>query len=196
MKTEKFTTKLTAVIMAVLMIALTVPVAFAADPITLSKSNITEYPTVVYKTDDKGNPLTLYYGMKDGDVVSLAGGKVEYNGTEVSGHFELTNPDKVQTLTGTIRADITFYPDDTDMYTGFSATRVREVTYPVNVLPLVLADPENDPVVASDINAQDTLSKSTFSGGKVINPLDPDDPNVENLFKVENVCECGYPHGS
>ena len=154
----------------------------SAATVTLSKSNITEYPTVVYKTDDEGNPLTLYYGMKDGDVVSLAGGKVEYNGAEVPGHFELTNPDKVQTLTGTIRADITFYPDDTDMYTGFSATRVREVTYPVNVLPLVLADPENDPVVASDINAQDTLSKSTFSGGMVINPLDPDDPNVENGY--------------
>lgn len=90
--------KITAVFLAVLMIAVSVPVALAADPIALSQTNITEYTTVVYATDDEGNPLTLYYGMRTGDVISLTGGKVEYNGTEVPGHFELANPMKLQVL--------------------------------------------------------------------------------------------------
>ena len=149
------------VFLAVVMIAVAMPVAFAAEPITLSKSNVVTWPTV------NG---TCYYGQKIGDALTLEGGEVQYNGATVPGEFVFTNPDKIDASAGSgVRADLTFKPSNSSEYAEFSVSRSRDVKYAVSYGKLTLADASNPPVVIDEVEVGTTLSTITISGGQVIN---------------------------
>lgn len=147
-------------------------IAFAADSTALSTSNVTEWPTATFINE------AMYFGQKIEDAVTLSGGKVEYNGQSVAGHFEFIDPAFMPTAFGTQRADIKFVPDDTTLYTGFEAKRCRYVTYTVSKTTPVFVDEINDPLVATKVEAGATLSTSTISGGKMVNPYNPDEPKI------------------
>ncbi len=159
------------VFLAVIMLAVSVPVAFAAT--TLSASNVTQWPTVSYN-----NGETMYFGQSVKDAVTLNGGTVAYNGTEVPGHFEFIDENETPTLVGVQRSNIKFVPDNTDDYTGFEAARNRNVTYVVSKTTPVFVDETNDPIVATEVEAGATLSTSILSGGKVTNPYNANEPKL------------------
>ncbi len=165
--------KVVSIFMAFIFLALSAPVAFAAEPVALTTSNVTEWPTAVYKDGEK-----LYFGQKDGDVVSWSGGTVNYNGIVVPGHFEFIDPNVIQTSTGNKRANIKFIPDDTTLYSGFESNRSRNATYEVSPTTPVYVDEVNDPVIASKVDAGSKLSDSILSGGKMINPYYAEEPKI------------------
>lgn len=146
---------------------------FAAETITLTTSNIVTYPTAEYI-----NNGAIYFGQKVGDAISFSGGEVQYNGETVPGHFEPVDMNTVPTSTGTQRADIKFIPDDTTLYSGFEYKRCRYVTYTVSKTTPVFVDAENDPLVASEVEAGAKLSTSILSGGKMVNPYNADEAKI------------------
>lgn len=146
-----------------------VGMAFAADPIALTAANIVEYPTA---------SGSIYFGQKVSDGVTISGGKVAYNGVEVAGKFEFSNPEYVpDSAREAERASIKFVPDNSAEYTGFEIRRCRNVTFPVYQVTPVLVD-ENNPPVASKIEAGQRLEKSILSGGQVRHPFIPDEPDA------------------
>lgn len=157
--------------LALIIISVSVPFAYAAT--ALSSSNVTQWPTVSYN-----NGETMYFGQSIKDAVTLNGGTVTYNGTEVPGHFEFIDTNETPTLVGTQRSNIKFVPDNTDEYTGFEATRNRNVTYVVSETTPVFVDEANDPLVATEVEAGATLSTSILSGGKVTNPYNANEPKL------------------
>lgn len=146
---------------------------FAAETITLTTSNIVTYPTAEYI-----NNGAIYFGQKVGDAISFSGGEVQYNGVTVPGHFEHVDINTVPTTTGTQRADIKFVPDDETSYAGFESKRCRYVTYTVSKTTPVFVDAENDPLVATEVEAGAKLSTSILSGGKMVNPYNADEANI------------------
>ncbi len=157
--------------LALIIISVSVPFAYAAT--TLSSSNVTQWPTVSYN-----NGETMYFGQSVKDAVTLNGGTVIYNGTEVPGHFEFIDENETPTLVGVQRSNIKFVPDNTDDYTGFEAARNRNVTYVVSKTTPVFVDETNDPIVATEVEAGATLSTSILSGGKVTNPYNANEPKL------------------
>ncbi|MBR3974883.1 MAG: hypothetical protein IKJ88_03380, partial [Clostridia bacterium] len=103
---------------------------------------------------------------------------MQYNGETVPGHFEPVDMNTVPTSTGTQRADIKFIPDDTTLYSGFEYKRCRYVTYTVSKTTPVFVDAENDPLVASEVEAGAKLSTSILSGGKMVNPYNADEAKI------------------
>lgn len=167
------TKKLLSLLLALMMMLSVVPMyASAADPVALTTSNVTEWPTATFINE------AMYFGQKVEDAVTLSGGKVEYNGQSVAGHFEFIDPTFMPTAFGTQRADIKFISDDITLYTGFEAKRCRYVTYAVSKTTPVFVDEINDPLVATKVEAGATLSTSTISGGKMVNPYNPDEPKI------------------
>lgn len=168
------TKKLLSLLLALMMMLSVVPMyASAADPIALTEANVTVWPTVTYN-----NGEAMYFGQSVKDAVTLNGGTVTHNGTEVPGHFEFIDINETPTLVGTQRSNIKFVPDNTDEYTGFEATRNRYVTYDVSKTTPVFVDEANDPVIATEVEAGTTLSTSTLSGGKVTNPYNANEPKL------------------
>lgn len=161
------------VFLAFIILMLSAPIALAAAPIALTTSNVTEWPTATYI-----NGEAMYFGQKVGDAIALTGGKVEYNGVEVSGHFEHIDPELVSTSTGTIRVDMKFVPDNTNEYTGFEKKRSRDVTYTISTTTPIYVDEANDPLIASEVEAGATLSTSTLSGGTMTNPYNAEEPKI------------------
>ena len=152
------------------------PLAFAASPIALSSSNVVSYPTV------EG---TIYYGQIIGDVLSLEGGEVQYNGVKVEGEFQFADPAKRQTsVSNALRADIVFVPSNQSEYTGFTESRSRNVTYPALRATPVLVDEDAPPTVEEIVKAGATLSSITISGGKIKNPYNPEDTNTASATWV------------
>lgn len=144
-------------ILAALMLAVAMPIAFAATELT--KSNIVTYPTV------EGE---YYYGQRLGDTLTLVGGEVQYEGTKVEGEFQFEDPNYIQVSTGSgARADIKFVPSNTEEFTGFSESRSRKVKYTVLKADLALVD-ENTPPTAT-VPKNSTLSEATIVGGQVKN---------------------------
>lgn len=157
--------------LAVIIISVSVPIAFAAT--SLSSSNVTQWPTVSYN-----NGEAMYFGQSVGEAVTLNGGTVTYNGVEVPGHFEFIDANETPTLNGTQRSNIKFVPDNTDEYIGFEATRNRNVTFVVSKTTPILNDEANDSPVASEVESGATLSTSIISGGKMVNPYNPNEPKI------------------
>lgn len=170
MKTKKL---LSILLVLVMMLSIVPMYASAADPIALTTSNIVTYPTAEYI-----NNGAIYFGQKVGDAISFSGGEVQYNGETVPGHFEPVDMNTVPTSTGTQRADIKFIPDDTTLYSGFEYKRCRYVTYTVSKTTPVFVDAENDPLVASEVEAGAKLSTSILSGGKMVNPYNADEAKI------------------
>ena len=157
--------------LAVIIISVSVPIAFAAT--SLSSSNVTQWPTVSYN-----NGEAMYFGQSVGEAVTLNGGTVTYNGAEVPGHFEFIDANETPTLNGTQRSNIKFVPDNTDEYIGFEATRNRNVTFVVSKTTPIFYDEANDSPVASEVEPGAALSTSTISGGKMVNPYNPNEPKI------------------
>lgn len=184
------------IILAVFMLVSALPfTASAADPIALTVSNVTEWPVATPKNG------VVYYGEKVGDALDLVGGKVEYNGVTVSGHFEFIDPTAIPTSFGSNRANIKFVPDDESTYIGFEKKRCGDVKFDVTKTTPVYADEANDPVVATKVEAGSKLSSSVLSGGKMINPYNPDEPKVlaQTWYWVDEtviVNESGYYEAS
>ena len=167
------------VILAVVMLAVSVPVAFAAESIALTESNVLEWPTVLYKNEN-GEFVTegsMHYGQKMLDCLALTGGVVTTDGTKdgekIEGKFEFDFGEKLlcpTEATDAHPASVKFVPKDETAYTGFSVSLTKNVTFKVNSVTPVLVD-ENDPPVASSVeSAGKRLMTSTISGGAVKNP--------------------------
>ncbi len=165
--------KLLSLLLAVIMIMSAVPMfASAADPIALTEANVVEWPTV-----DK----ELYYGQKAKYDITLIGGVVTADGTTngaiIEGTWEFTDADDYFPAAGTRNANIRFIPSDSATYTGFEVKNSKIVLYKVNKPLPVLVD-ENDPPVATEVEAGAKLSTSTLSGGQVKNPYNAEEPKA------------------
>ncbi|MGN0573494.1 MAG: hypothetical protein ACI4IX_06100 [Acutalibacteraceae bacterium] len=137
--------------------------AFAA--VDLTVSNVVEYPTA---TD-------IYSGQAAKDSV-LSGGRVEYNGVEVPGHFEHVDPEDPIYLK---RYNIKFVPDDTSAYNGFTIEKCKKVSVTISpTVPVIVGDLPT----ASSINYGEPLRNSivTFNG-KLVNPHNENDPKLEEF---------------
>ena len=173
------TKKLLSILMALMMMLSVVPFyASAADPIALTTANVVEWPTVKYKNADG----MYYYEQPIEDGLELTGGVVTSdgtsNGTIIEGEFVFNYEGRNLPTSGNRKAYIKFVPKDTENYAGFSVDNSADVTFVVTKTTPVLADAINDPVVATEVEAGATLASSTLSGGKVINPYNPDAPKL------------------
>ena len=158
--------KILSVMMAFLLIALSIPVAFATTPISLKATNVTVWPTAVGE---------IYYGQKLGEHITFTGGEVQYNGVVVPGHFEHADPDASpeEAMEG-YEADIKFVPDDTSAYKGFTKY-YSKTTFTVHKTTPVLADETKPPVVNGEVDPGVKLSSVVISDGAMVNPYDPDE---------------------
>ena len=135
--------------------------ASAAEPIALSASNVTEWPTA------NGE---IYVGQILGEHITLVGGKVIYEGVEVPGHFEHFTPNISVSLASEVtKANLKFVPDDTTTYKGFNKLMSTDVTYAVKKTTPILLN-ENNPPIATKIKEGQKLAESTISGGVMKNP--------------------------
>lgn len=175
-KTQKWT-KLTAVFLAVLMIAMTLPFALAADePVTLSRLNVYQWPEI------EGE---MTCGQLTSEAVTIVKqGIMTTDGTAdgevIPGTFAVWDisekPPRVSSETN--RVLFSFTPDDLSAYAEVIRLSNPSITVPYHKVTPVLVDPENDPVVASAVMPGDRLGKSTLSGGQCMNPLYPDEPAI------------------
>lgn len=167
MKTNSFK-RLIAFCLTFILILTTAIVAYAATPVSLSKSNIITYPSV------EGS---CYYGQKIGEALTLIGGEVQYNGNTVEGKFVFTDPEKIPNSIGSgARADFDFVPENTEEYVGFSVSRSRDVKYTVLAADLILADESNTPLATVDEGA--LLSEAVITNGQVKNKYNAEEPTA------------------
>ena len=169
--------KIISLLLAFMMMLSVVPMyASAAEPEVLTKSNITQYPTISFKNADG----KFYAGQMVGDGLIINDDEIvtDASGNQVAGHFEFIDLTATNTLSGSGRADIKFVPDDATSYTGFDFPRCRYVTYPITITTPVFID-ENDTIpVATEVEPGATLSTSTLSGAKVKNPYNEAEPKA------------------
>ena len=165
--------KLLSFLMAFAIVSVSIPFAYAAE--TLKASNISQYPTISYKNEDG----KLYYGQTVGDGLVINDDEIvlDASGNQVAGHFEFMKPSLISSPGTNIKANIKFVPDNTDEYTEFKKL-LSPVTYNVEKVVLVKVDEENDPLVASDVEAGSTLNTSILSGAKYTNPYNANEPNL------------------
>ncbi len=172
------TKKLLSIILALMMMLSVVPFYASAEAVALTEANVVEWPTVEYKNADG----KYYYEQPIEDGLTLNGGVVTTdgtaNGTVVEGEFQFNYEGRALPTYGNRKAYIKFVPKDTENYTGFSVDNSADVTFVVTKTTPVFADEKNDPVVATEVEAGATLASSTLSGGKVINPYNPDAPKL------------------
>lgn len=163
------------VILAVLMLASVMPMAFAAE--TLSSTNVTQWPTLSYKSADG----KMYYGQTVSEALLINDDEIvlDADGNQVAGRFEFYNPTQIPSAKQNIKLNIKFVPDNTDEYTGFNKL-FSSLTFNVEVVTPVFVDEVNDPVVATEVEAGATLSTSTLSGGKMTNPYNPQETEILN----------------
>ena len=172
-KSKKLSCKALSLCMVVAMIAVSVPFAFAAT--TLSASNVTQWPTLSYNSEDG----KMYYGQTIGEALIINDDEIvlDADGNQVAGHFEFIDPTLMQLPGTNIKSHIQFVPDDTDAYTGFQKKR-SSLLYNVETVTPVYVDEVNDPLTATKVEAGATLRTSTISGGKMTNPYNPDEPEI------------------
>ncbi len=187
---------LSVVLVAVFML-MSVPIAFA-EQVVLTTANVVEWPTVEYKNADG----KYYYEQPVEAGLELKGGVVTSdgtsNGTIIEGEFQFNYEGISLPTSGTaLRAYIKFVPKDTEKYTGFSVDRSTNVTFVVTKTTPIFEDEVNNPLVATEVEAGSTLASSTLSGGKVINPYNPNAPKLATKSwswtkKTTVVNESGY----
>lgn len=171
--------------MAVLFVALTIPFAYAAEPVTLTESNVTVWPTVSGE---------INYGQKINEGITLSGGEIQYEGTVVPGHFEFVDPE-LRTNLGI--PNLKFVPDDTTSYSVSEIGYAWDLMFTINKTTPVLVD-ANDPPVATEVSAAGTLlGKSKISGGQVMNPYYPEESSALGytwswVNRREPVTKSGY----
>ena len=168
------TKKLLSILMALMMLLSVVPFYASAEAVALTTTNVTEWPTVTYLNPDG----KMYFGQTVGEGIALTGGKVEYNGVQVPGHFEHIDPNQVVTTPGTTRVNMKFVPDDTNAFSGFEKKRSADCKYTITTTQPLYVDEVNDPVVASEVEPGATLSTSVLSGGKMYNPYNINETKI------------------
>lgn len=166
---QKSVRRILPLLLGVILSVMTAIVAFAAETITLTAANVTEWPTA------EGE---MFVGQILGEHITIVGGEVRYDAdgdgvledTEiVPGHFEHFNATlSISLASEASKANIKFVPDD-PMYSGFNKLMSTDVTFVVKKTTAVLKDDANPPV-ASKIKEGQTLSESTISGGTMKNP--------------------------
>lgn len=162
---NKICFKTISVLLSFVFVILIIPTAFAASPISLKATNVTEWPIATGE---------IYYGQMVSEGITISGGKVEYNGVEVPGKFiHWKDEFRPTAASDASKASITFVPDDTTAYKGFNKLLSTDVTFKVKKSIPVLLN-ENNPPVATSIKAGETLSLSVLSGGTVKNPWNED----------------------
>ena len=162
-KTIRVLSKVLSLFMAFLFVATAVPFAYASDPVTLTSSNVTAWPTVSGE---------IYYGQKINEGVTLSGGEVQYEGTVIPGHFEFVDPE--------LRADmgipnLKFIPDDTTSYAVSEIGYAWDLMFTINKTTPVFVDANSVPVATEVASAGTLLGKSKISGGQVMNPYYPEE---------------------
>lgn len=185
------------VFLSVLMIMSLMPLFASAEAVTLTAANVVEWPTVEYKNADG----LYYYEQPVEEGLTLNGGVVTSDGTStgtvIKGVFVFDYEGRSLPTSGTARAYIKFVPEDTENYVGFSVERSTNVTFVVTKTTPIFEDEVNNPLVATVVEAGATLASSTLSGGKVINPYNPDAPKLATkswswTTKTTVVNESGY----
>ena len=161
-KSTQMSKRIVSVFFAFILFIMTLPVAFAVEPISLGEANVSSWPTATGE---------IYFGQKVSEGITLTGGAVVYEGESVPGHFEFLDPDARPSL-GV--ASLKFVPDDTQNYQGFEVEYAWDVMFTINKTTPVLVD-ENNPPVATAVEAGAKLSTSTLTGGQIYNPYYPEE---------------------
>ena len=182
--------------MALLLAVSSMVLGYAAT--TLKASNVTQWPTLSYKNGQ----TTIYYGqtLEEALIINDDEIVVDSNGVQVAGHFEFMKPALISTPGTNIKSNIKFVPDDTNTYTGFNKL-FSSLTYNVEKVTPVFVDENNDPVVATKVEAGSMLSTSVLSGGKMTNPYNAEETNILNCTWIWDepntiVTESGYYNAS
>lgn len=176
MKRISFSRKLVSIFLTILIVSLTVPVAFAATE-TLSTSNVKTWPTLSYNNPDG----KMYYGQTLAEGITINDDEVvlDASGNQVAGHFVFIDSTIMPDASTSTKAHLQFVPDDTDAYSGFQKKR-SVVTYSVEPTTLVLVDENNPPVAASTIEQGAMLSTVKIIGGEVKNPYNESESEAAN----------------
>ena len=161
-KSTQMSKRMVSVFFAFILVIMTLPVAFAVEPISLGEANVSSWPTATGE---------IYFGQKVSEGITLTGGTVVYEGESVPGHFEFLDPNARPSL-GV--ASLKFVPDDTQKYKGFEVEYAWDVMFTINKTTPVLVD-ENNPPVATAVEAGAKLSTSTLTGGQIYNPYYPEE---------------------
>lgn len=172
-KSIKLPYKAFSLLLALILVSVSVPIAFAAE--TLKAANVTQYPTISYKNADG----KMYFGQTEAEALIINDDEIVLDaaGNQVAGHFTFKDVDKIPTNGTGKKLNLTFVPDNTDEYTGFNKM-FSPVLYNVETVTPVFVDEVNDPVIATEVEAGATLSTSTLSGGKMTNPYNPEEPEI------------------
>ncbi len=172
-KSIKLPYKAFSLLLALILVSVSVPIAFAAE--TLKASNVTQYPTISYKNADG----KMYFGQTEPEALIINDDEIviDANGNQVAGHFTFKDDNKLPLSAGTKKLNLTFVPDNTEEYTSFNKM-FSSVTYEVVATVPVFVDEINDPLVASEVEAGSTLSTSILSGGKLTNPYNPEESTI------------------
>ena len=168
------TKKLLSLLLALMMMLSVVPM-YASAAETLSATNVTQWPTLSYKSADG----KMYFGqtLSDGLIINDDEIVLDENGNQVAGHFEFIDPTLIPSPCTDAKSHIQFVPDNTEEYTDFQKKR-SSLLYSVETVTPVYVDEVNDPVVATEVEAGATLSTSTLSGGKMTNPYNSEEPKI------------------
>lgn len=152
-----------AVFIAALLLISSVPV-FASAAVSLTYRNIEiVVPTVT--------PNEIKYGQTLGEL-TVSGGEVWYNGTQVPGYFTVNNAALVPDATDSYEVMLKFVPTDSN-YTCRATLRKDTATYTgtwptVKVKAEAVASLSEAPVASSVIGGYQ-LATSQLSGGRVVN---------------------------
>ena len=170
---KKTMSRALSVLLALILVSVSVPIAFAAE--TLKASNVTQYPTITYKNPDG----KMYFGQTEPEALIINDDEIvtDANGNQVAGHFTFKDDNKLPLSDGTKKLNLTFVPDNPEEYSSFSK-KFSPVTYDVVTTTPVYVDEVNDPLVATEVEAGALLSTSTLSGAKMINPYNAEEPNI------------------
>lgn len=175
------TKKLLSILMALMMILSVVPFYASAAVETLSANNVTQWPTITYKTDDG----VIHYGQTFSEAVIINDDEIvlDAEGNQVAGHFEFFTPAQRPSSTPETgsKLNIKFVPDDTAAYKGFTKVG-SSIMYNVVKTTLLLVDSNNLPVTTSKIEKGGTLSNLEITGGQVYNPYYSGDTKAANAY--------------
>ncbi|MBQ7862077.1 MAG: hypothetical protein IJ349_07750 [Clostridia bacterium] len=175
------TRKLLSIFLALMMILSVVPIYASAAVETLSANNVTQWPTITYKTDDG----VIHYGQTFSEAVIINDDEIvlDAEGNQVAGHFEFFTPAQRPSSTPETgsKLNIKFVPDDTAAYKGFTKVG-SSIMYNVVKTTLLLVDSNNLPVTTSKVEKGGTLSNLEITGGQVYNPYYSGDTKAANAY--------------
>ena len=168
------TKKLLSLLLALMMMLSVVPM-YASAAEALKATNVTQWPTLSYKSPDG----KMYFGQTQTEGLIINDDEIvlDTNGNQVAGYFTFKSPDNIPTPGTNKKLNITFIPENTDEYTGFSKM-FSSLTYDVIATTPIYVDEVNDPVIATEVETGATLSSSTLSGGAMTNPYNSEEPNI------------------